>query len=286
MREIVQICAISERLMNQDTPSAKTRPEYSVPPVERAFRLLRYIAAGNRCRNMNQTAKDIGINRTTLIRLISTLEAERMIDTIPDQGGYRLGTGLITLASQALNERGLVPTSRPVLRRLVEDLNLSAHLGVRDGREIVYLARETPNSHLASMVREGTRLPAHATTIGRILLASLRPRQLDELYEGETLEAYSDKTRTSLDQLREQLEHDRAKGMSWSVANFEPEIGSAAVAIYDHQGEAIAAINVTGHASAFALDAPLAGKIEATLKNAAREISEALGYRGWGAEQI
>ena len=158
------------------TKKEKTRPDYAVPPVERAFRVLRHIAAGNRCRKINRTAEDIGINRTTLIRLLATLEAERMIEAIPDDGGYRLGTGLITLASQALNERGLVPTSRPVLRELVEDLNLSAHLGVRDGRDIVYLARETPNSHLASMVREGTRLPAHATTIGRILLASLSAR--------------------------------------------------------------------------------------------------------------
>jgi len=272
--------------MSKDIATTKSSPEYSVPPVERAFKLLRFIAAGNRCQNTNQAAKEIGINRTTLIRLLATLEAERMIDPIPDRGGYRLGTGLITLASQALNERGLVPTSRPVLRGLVEALNLSAHLGVRDGTEIVYLARETPNSHLASMVREGTRLPAHATTIGRILLSSLGARELENLYEGQTLEAFSSKTRTSLKELRQQLEHDRARGISWSVANFEPEIGSAAVAIYDHQGEAIAAINVTGHASAFALDTPLATKIEATLKDAAREISEALGYRGWGAEQI
>lgn len=268
------------------TPTEKTRPDYSVPPVERAFRLLRHIAAGNRCRNMNRTAKDIGINRTTLIRLLATLEAERMIDAIPDDGGYRLGTGLITLASQALNERGLVPTSRPVLRKLVEDLNLSAHLGVRDGRDIVYLARETPNSHLASMVREGTRLPAHATTIGRVLLASISTKDLDALYAGQPLEAFSDKTRTTLADLKEQLATDRTQGISWSVANFEPDIGSAAVAIYDHQGQAVAAINVTGHASTFAPGGPMVAEIEAKLKEAAREISEALGYRGWGAEQM
>lgn len=235
---------------------------------------------------MNQTAKKVGINRTTLIRLLSTLEAERMIEAIPDNGGYRLGTGLITLASQALNERGLVPTARPVLRRLVEELNLSAHLGVRDGRDIVYLARETPNSHLASMVREGTRLPAHATTIGRILLAELSPRDLDALYAGYDLEAYSEKTRTTIEDLRAQLENDRMKGISWSVANFEPEIGSAAVVIYDHEGTAVAGINVTGHASTFAENAPLSAEIETRLKDAAREISEALGYRGWSAEQM
>lgn len=264
----------------------QTPPTYSVPPVVRAFSVLRHIAAGNRCRNLSRAAKEIGINRTTLIRLLATLEAERIIEPIPEVGGYRLGTGLIALASQSLNERGIIQMSRPVLKSLVDQLNLSAHLGVREGREIVYLARETPVSHLASTVREGTRLPAHATTIGRILLAEEPVAALRDLYRGQALEAYTDKTRTTLAELEAQLAEDRARGMSWSVANFEPEIGSAAVAVHDHQGKAVAAINVTGHASVFAGDGPQVAPIETRLKAAARELSEALGYRGWSGDQL
>ncbi|GHG93986.1 IclR family transcriptional regulator [Pseudodonghicola xiamenensis] len=272
---------------DQDTGGGqKPAPDYSVPPVERAFRLLRHIAAGNHCRNSSQTAKEIGINRTTLIRLLATLEAERMIEALPDAGGYRLGTGVIALATQALNERGIIPTARPVLKSLATKLGLSAHLAVREGREIVYLARETPVSHLASSVREGSRLPAHATTIGRILLAELTPAELRELYQGQALEAYTDKTRTTLEELQRQLETDRARGMTWSVANFEHDIGSAAVAVHDYQGRAIAAINVTGHASVFAEGSPIVGEIEAEVKAAARQISEALGYRGWSSDQM
>ena len=158
---------------------------YTVPPVTRALALLRHVAAGNRCRNTSCTAKALNINRTTLIRLLAT---EGMIENIPDEGGYQLGTGLIALAAQALNERGILQVARPFLKQLVQELNLSAHLGVLEGREIVYLARETPNSHLASTVREGTRLPAHATTIGRILLAELPPVMLRELYRGHKME--------------------------------------------------------------------------------------------------
>lgn len=272
--------------MTRTDTKQKLSPDYTVPPVERAFRLLRHVAAGNRVRNSSKAAKDIGINRTTLIRLLATLEAERMIERLPDEGGYRLGTGLIALASEALNERGIIPTARPLLKALAQRLGLSAHLGVREGREIIYLARETPVSHLASSVREGSRLPAHATTIGRILLADLTPSELDELYQGQALEAYTDKTRTTLEELHNQLETDRVDGMSWSVANFEVDIGSAAVAVYDHQGRAVAAINVTGHASVFAEDSPIVGEIKTELKAAAQEISEALGYRGWAADQM
>ncbi|RMH49110.1 MAG: IclR family transcriptional regulator [Alphaproteobacteria bacterium] len=256
------------------------RPDYSVPPVRRAIAVLRHIAAGNRCRNSSQAAREIGINRTTLIRILATLEAERLIEALPEEGGYRLGTGLIALASKALNQRDLIPTARPVLARLVRRLNLSAHLGVREGREIVYLARETPNSHLASTVREGTHLPAHATTIGRILLAELSGEELRRLYADQPLAAYTSKTRTSLEELERQLADDRARGLSWSVENFEPGIGSAAAAIYNHRGRAVAAINVTGHASVFQGPTAQQRRIEEELKAAAREISAALGFSG------
>jgi DNA-binding IclR family transcriptional regulator len=107
-----------------------------------------------------------------------------------------------------------------------------------------------------------------------------------DLYKDADLKAFTEKTRTTLADLASQLEEDRARGMSWSVANFEPEIGSAAVAVHDSQGNAVAAINVTGHASVFQRGSPAVHEIERKLKDAAREISEALGYRGWGAEQI
>lgn len=253
---------------------------YGVPPVARAFTLLRYIAAGSRCRNTSHAAKATGINRTTLIRLLATLEQEGMIEAIPDEGGYRLGTGLITLAAEALHGRGIAQVAQPFLAELVRALNLSAHLGILEEREIVYLARATPNSHLASNVREGTRLPAHATTIGRILLAELSPAELRARYAGARLDAFSDKTRTTLPALERQLAEDRALGIAWSMANFEPEIGSAAALVRDHRGMAAGAINVTGHVSAFEPGNPRLVEIEAELKRAARGISEALGYRG------
>lgn len=263
-----------------DTGSKRPPAEYTMPPVTRAITLLRHIAAGNRCRNVSQTAKAVGINRTTLVRLLATLQAEGMIEAVDGDGGYQLGTGLITLAADALNERGVVQVARPILSQLVGDLALSAHLGVREGDEIVYLARFTPNTHLASNVREGTRLPAHATTIGRILLAELPDEELVALYSGATLDAYSKKTRTSLDDLRAQLREDRSLGIAWSVENFEAGIGSAAVAVHDRPGRPAGAINVTGHSSVFDPRSGRLAEIEHHLKAAARAISEALGYRG------
>lgn len=251
---------------------------YSVPPVLRAIALLRYIGAGNRCRNISSASKELGINRTTLIRLIHTLEDERMIEEIDEGAGYRLGTGLIALASEAIADRDVVQVARPILADLAAELNLSAHLGILDGLEIVYLARETPNSYLVSNVRVGTRLPAHATTIGRILLSELAPEALHKLYDHVKLDAYTDKTRTSLEELEAQLAEDRKGRIAWSVANFEPGIGSCAVAVYDDRGRAVGGINVTGQDSVFTPGTDEANVIERAIKSAANRISEGLGH--------
>jgi DNA-binding IclR family transcriptional regulator len=261
------------------TQEATGPATYSVPPVQRALALLRYVAAGNRCRNVSKAAKELSINRTTFIRLIATLQAERLIEELDDGAGYRLGPGLLALAADALNARDVVQLARPVLAGLVRDLGLSAHFAVLDGREIVYLARQSPNAQLVSNVREGTRLPAHATTMGRILLAQLSPDALAALYSDADLASFTPKTATTLAALQAQLESDRALGIARSVANFELGIGSCACVVLDHLGRPAGAINVSGPDAAFAPENGRAADIEAGLRTAADAISASLGYR-------
>ncbi|MCC0074321.1 MAG: IclR family transcriptional regulator [Rhodobacter sp.] len=281
------ICSILKALTVPDTDLSETDTEsgpesaaYSVPPVHRAFTLLRHIAAGGRCRNASATARELGINRTTLIRLLHTLEAERMIESVDDGLSWQLGPGMIVLAAEALKSRDVVRVAQPVMARLAADLGLSSHLGVLDGRDIIYLLRETPNTHLVSNVREGSRLPAHATTVGRVLLGHLAPEDLDRLYGDAVLARATDKTSTTLAALRAQITADRARGAAWSAGNFERGIGSCAAAIRDHRGRVVAAVNVTGPEDRFAPDTPQAALIEARVRAAADEISRGLGHSG------
>lgn len=252
--------------------------EYAVPPVHRAFRLLRHIASGQRCRNLAATARELDINRTTLMRLLHSLAAEGMIESLDGGESWQLGPGMVALAAEALRSRDILRVAQPVMERLSAALGLSSHLGVIDGREIIYLLREAPNAHLVSNVRAGSRLPAHATTVGRILLAQMGETAVAALYAGQPLAAFTAKTATSLADLLAQLARDRAQGFAWSHGNYEPGIGSCAVAIHDHRGKAVAAINVTGPESVFDPDQPRALAIREAVTAAAAEISRGLGY--------
>ncbi len=118
----------------------------SVPPVTRAIRVLQHIAAGNNCANIIQTSKALNINRTTLHRLLFTLEQERLIEVASDAGGYILGTELINLAARSLFSRDIVQVAQPILKRLAADLGLAAHLGVVDGQG--FFLRDPQNRRL------------------------------------------------------------------------------------------------------------------------------------------
>ncbi len=258
---------------------AESKNTYSVPPVERALKLLRYIGDGKRARNLSTVSRDLDINRTTLIRLIHTLLDQRMIEEIGEDGGYRLGAGLVSLGAQAIQGRDIVQVCQPVLQHLCQTTGMSAHLGVLDGRDIIYLGRETPNSHLVSNLRTGSRLPAHASSIGRAILAEMSDDRLRQLFAGEVLERTTDKTPATIAAIIEQARADKAEGFAWSQGNFESGIGSCAAAVFDHTGQPVGGINVSGPEGRFSSDNPeAAAKLRDAVVRAAEEASGGLGY--------
>jgi DNA-binding IclR family transcriptional regulator len=257
-------------------------PTYGVPPVERAFRLLRHMAAGDSIANMSVSARSLGISRTTLIRLIATLEAEQIIQRKPDGSGYGLGLGLVGLAGQALYASDLVQVGDAVIAGLAQQLGLSTHIGVLAGTDVLYVARRTPNAHLVSNVGIGSRLPAHATTMGRVMLAQMPAEEIAALYRGRPLEHVTQKTPATLDALLAQCAMDRAAGIAWSDSHYEAGIASAAAVIFDRFGSVVGALNVTGPSASFATHAARRAEIGDAVQAAASTISSRLGYTARG----
>ena len=261
-------------------PEPAAGSAYLSPPVQRAARLLRRIADGDAITNMARTARDLDINRTTLLRLLHTLQAERLIEPRgADIPGWRIGRGLIVMAAHAFYSDDLVQIAIPVLTRLAEALGLSTHLGQLDGLEVVYLIRRTPNLTFASNIRVGSRLPAHASTMGRIILAHLAPEQVARMYATAPMPAVTAHTAVTLAQLRATLDQDRAAGLAWSDEFFEAGISSVAAAILDASGTPVAALNVSGQVASFEGETRRA-RIGHAAAEAAEEISRHLGWHG------
>jgi DNA-binding IclR family transcriptional regulator len=265
--------------MLEKTRKRRGSSSYIAPPVQRAVRLIRHVAEGNPVLNMSETAKLLKINRTTLLRLLHTLEAEGFVERRPGGAGYQMGLSFLELGARVLFSQDLVQVAMPVLTRLAEELQLSAHLGVLDGSDVLYLVRRTPDTPLASNIRVGSRLPAHATTMGRMILAFMPSVEIERLYAGKQLARFSDYTATTLQALRDRVAADRIAGIAWSEAHFERGIGSAAVAVFDFAAAPLGAINVSGPVGAFAGEARRAA-IGKALRAAGAEISRRLGWLG------
>ncbi len=267
-------------MQKKSASNAKERVNYSVPPVVRAIKVLRHIAAGNPVANQAQAARAIGINRTTLLRLLHTLEAEGLIESLPDSGNFVLGAGVMELAGRKISSLDVAQIASPVLARLAARLGLSCHLAVLDGREVLYVVRQAPNVPLVSNVQVGTRLPAHAATMGRAILAHMPWDEVKERFRGRQLQAVTPKTATTLAELARQLDHDRAAGISDSSSYYETGIDAIAAPIFDHTGKVIAAINVSGPERAFLTHKGRRKEIAGALMEAAREICQRMGYAG------
>ncbi len=247
---------------------------YLAPPIQRACRLLRAIADGETASNLSRAAQAVGINRTTLLRLLHTLEAERFIERLPDGTGYRIGLGLVGLVAKSTYSRDLMQIAVPVLARLAERTGLSAHLGLLDGADALYLLRHAPNTPLASNIRTGHRIPAHATTLGRIILAYRSRAEVERLYADVPLARFTARTPATRESLHALLASERQAGVAWSESYYVEGVSSLAAAVFDEGGEAMASVNVAGPSSAFARK----DEIATAVREAAREMSERLGY--------
>ena len=252
-----------------DTSDHSKATDASASPVERAFRLLRFIADGGSTANLSDVARQINVNRVTVMRLLESLKSAGLIEVIPPGGSHRLGMAFLTLAASALGSSDLTSRARQTLPGLVEKTGLSAYLAVLEGTELIYLLCETPDTPLVSRIRVGSRIPAHRATPGLAMLASLDASALAALYANHPDDADKPDWAT----LNAALDTVRTNGCAWSFSGLEAGIDSCAAAVTDSRGNVLAALSVAGPNSAFTNDDTLRASVEASVKAAASELS-------------
>lgn len=245
-----------------------------VQSLDRGFAILRAFRSDRQSMTMAQVADDVGVPRAVARRYLLTLE--RLGYLVEDEGRFRLTARVLELGFAYLSSMTVPSVAQPVMERLVGVLQESCSLSVLDGRDIVYVARVSAKRIMSINLVVGSRLPAHATSMGKVLLAHLAPEALAKFFEAGPLVALARRTITSESQLRVTLKAVREHG--WAEADQESEDGvrSVAVPIHDRTGGVVAAMNVSAHASRVPLK-DLRQTYLPKLQEAARDISRALG---------
>lgn len=218
---------------------------YNVPALERGLRMLCEFSRENHTLSAPEFARRFDLPRSTVFRLLSTLENMGFLERAEGGRDYRLGLAVLRLGFEYLASLELTQLGTPLLQRLCEELRTPCNLVVRDGRSIVYVAKVAPPTPFASSVSVGTRLPAHATVLGRILLEDLSLPQLRALYPEEHLEGFSPNTPKTVIELFDLLQADRARGHVIGEGFFESNISTIAAPVRDHGGQIVAALGAT-----------------------------------------
>lgn len=185
-----------------------------------------------------------GLSKATLHRLAGDLVALRLLDREED-GAYHLGRGLFELGMRASVERGLLEVATPFLEDLYERTHETVHLGLREGHEVVYVAKMGGHRQAAAPSRLGGRMPLHATAIGKVLLAHA-PEELRAEVLGGTLERLAPRTITAPGLLRTQLEEIVERGVGFEFEESTRGLVCVAAPIFDRTDEVVAAVSLTG----------------------------------------
>lgn len=252
---------------------------YIVPGLVRGLAILNAFSNEDQEFGVSEISREISTTRSTAFRLVYTLEHLGYLQKVGNSKRYRISSRVLDLGYSYLSSLDIVQRSRSILETLRDRTNTSTHLVVRDAHEIVYVSRCESRTFFSSTVSVGTRLPAHATAPGRVLLSGMKTSDVVSLYDGVDLKKHTDQTPTSTPKLVEQLEKDQETGHVISWGYFDPKVSTIAAPVRDETGAVIAAVSVSCPLGTYDKD-EFESKILKLVKRSAEDMSQAMGY--WG----
>lgn len=247
-----------------------------VQSFERGLQVIRAFDEHHPAQTLAEVARRTGLSRATARRLLHTLVALGYARS--DGRLFRLGPKVLELGFAYLHGTGLWGAAQPAMVELVERVHESCSAAVLDGQDVVYVARVPTRTRIMSVTLGlGSRLPAHLTSMGRVLLAALPPAELEaRLRALGRLKARTERTLVDADALRRAIVKVRSQGYAILDQELEPGLRSVAVPIHGPGGAVVAAINVGTHASRVTLE-DLKGRILPALREAADLVSRTAG---------
>lgn len=228
------------------TGLTEPRQEF-VQGLERGFSVIKAFAGDARTLTIGDVATRTGLTRAVARRYLLTLKALGYVSHVGH--AFALTPRVLDLGFTYIATQGIAAPAQPYMEAVVEQLNEACSIATLDGRDVVYVARVPSTRIMTVNLVVGSRLPAHCTSLGKVLLAALSPEALSAHIDSEPLVRRTERTICSPAALRKELNTVRQQG--WAIADGESERGvrTVAVPLLDREGQVQAALNVSGHAS-------------------------------------
>jgi IclR family pca regulon transcriptional regulator len=218
-----------------------------VQSLERGLAVIKAFGPQARSLTLADVARRSGLTRASARRFLITLE--RLGYVCVDGQKFSLRPRVLELGYSYLSTLGIDEVAVPHMEKLVAELCESSSLAVLDGDDITYVARVPTTRIMTVVIALGSRFPAYVTSMGRVLLSDLDPGQLDAYLGRVAPVAFTDLTVTDSDALRKLVGEAAICGYAIVDQELEAGLRSAAVPVRDHSGRAVAALNMSAHAS-------------------------------------
>jgi IclR family acetate operon transcriptional repressor len=241
----------------------------------RAMTLLERLSLAPTGMNLTDLSQQLGMPSATTHRLLSTFEEMSYVEHDSTLGLWFIGLKTFSVGNAFLNRRDFIASSRPYMRRLVEQCGETVNLGVIDDGDAVYVGQVQSPEMMRVIVKLGSRSPIHASGIGKTLLASMTEKGVSNILQRKGLPQLTEHTIDNPTDLRKELTHIRKLG--YALDDEERAIGLRCVAatIFDENGVALAALSLSGP-KARITDSRLTD-LGAAIRQMADEVTEAIG---------
>ncbi|WP_182904185.1 IclR family transcriptional regulator [Microbispora sp. H10830] len=248
----------------------------AVQSVDRALTILKLLARDGEL-GVSELAASLGVHRSTAFRLVATLESHDLVEQDNDRGRYRLGVGVVRLAGATSARLDLVRESRAVTPALARAVGETVNVAVLADREALYVDQVAGPSALQLHHWVGRRIPLHATSNGKVLLAHA-PAALCEEVIAAGLPVLAVRTVADPGRLRAELAEVRLRGYATAVDELEDGLSAVAAPVLGVDGSVIASLSASG--PTFRMPETAIAAVAEQVMAAAREVSARMGWFG------
>ncbi|WP_404451839.1 IclR family transcriptional regulator [Virgibacillus necropolis] len=213
--------------------------------VKNALRILKSFSTFEPTKKVSELAESLGLAKSTVSRLLSTLASEGFVIKDQETNAYRLGISVLTLGGIVTNNLEIHKEAAPVLYKLVNDTGETAHLAIMDGLDTIYIHKEECHHPVRILTHVGRRNPSYCTSSGKVLLAFSEDHVVEDVIN-KGLVAHTKNSITDPDALRKELKLIREQRYAVSTEELTEGTKSVAAPIRDYTGKVVSAITVVG----------------------------------------
>ncbi|GAA5107096.1 IclR family transcriptional regulator [Haloechinothrix salitolerans] len=242
--------------------------------VDRAIEILELLLREGEA-GISEIADELGVHKSTASRLVYTLQARDLVEQHGERGRFTIGIGMLRFAGAVTGQIDLARLGTPLCESLAEKLGETVNIAVLDGLVAINVSQARGTSAVAAQNWTGQRTPLHATSSGKVLLASMAEQDQENVLAGD-LTAYTPNTIVEPDELRTVLKRVAEDGYATCFEELEPGLHAVAVEVLGPTGNVVAAISASG--PAYRLSRKRIRQIARELRSAASELSGQLGY--------